>query len=121
MATLSTTSDTLTLRLTRAEKVWGLVRDVEVPLDAVGEVRVERDAVAAVAGVRAPGLGLPGRKVGTWRRELGHRCLVSVRRGVPAVRVVLEGQRLDELLVSVPDATEVAERIRSAAAAQRRG
>lgn len=120
MATLETASGSLTLRLTRAEKVGGLLRDLEVPLSAVTDVRVEADALAAVAGLRAPGLAVPGRRIGTWRRQRGHRCVVSVRRGVPAVRVALAGERVDELLVSLPDAAEVAARVRTAADAARR-
>ena len=56
------------------------------------------NGVAAVSGLRAPGLGLPRRKVGTWRQR-GRRTAVSVRAGQPAVRVRLEGTRYDELLV----------------------
>jgi hypothetical protein len=36
---------------------------------------------------------------------------VSVRRDVPAVRVTLEGERYDTLLVSTPDARAIAARL----------
>ncbi len=108
MATITLTEDRLRLELTTAEKVAGLLRDVDVPRSAVSGARVERDALAAVGGVRAPGLAIPGRtKVGTWRRR-GHRTVVVVRSGVPALRVRLEGAGPDELLVSTPDAEALA-------------
>jgi hypothetical protein len=108
MATIEMTSGTLRVSLTRTEKVLGLLRDLEVPLSAVRSVAVVPDGLAAARGVRAPGLGLPGlRLIGTWRRR-GSRTLVSVRRGQPAVRVELAGQRHDTVLVSADDAAAVA-------------
>jgi len=97
----------VSLELTRAEKVLELLHDVEVPLSAVRDVEVVDDAVAAPRGWRV-GLGLPGlRKIGIWRGT-GRKTVVSVRRGQPAVRVRLEGQRWDELLVGADDAGAVA-------------
>ena len=108
MAILQARPPVLSLRLTRLEKVAGLLRDVEVPLSAVRAVEVVPDAVGATTGLRAPGLGIPGvRKIGTWRGA-GRRSLVCVRRGQPAVRVRLEGQRWDVLLVGTDNAEAVA-------------
>jgi hypothetical protein len=108
MALLQLRPPVLSVRLTRAEKILGLLRDVEVPLAAVHEVEVVTDALSAPRGLRAPGLGLPGvRKIGTWRGG-GRKTLVSVRRGQPAVRVRLAGQRWDELLVGADDAPAIA-------------
>ena len=102
MATVHLTTETLTVRLTRGERIAGLLRDLTVPLDAVSLVEVVPDALAAVRGLRAPGLGLPSRRIGTWRRR-GERSLVSVRRGRPALRLRLTGQRFDTVLVELPD------------------
>src|SRR4051794_30186000 len=115
MAALRLTPSTLTLRLSRAEKILGVLRDLEVPLAAVRSVEVVPDPLSAVRGVRAPGTALPGlRKIGTWRRS-GGRVLVSVRRGQSAVRVSLLGQRYDELLIGTDDATTVAGDLTAAA------
>ena len=108
MATVQLRPPVLSLRLTRGEKIAGLLRDVDLPLAAVREVDVVPDGIGATRGLRAPGLGLPGlRKIGTWRSP-GRRALVSVRRGQPAVRIRLDGQRWDELLVGSDDAAGVA-------------
>lgn len=108
MATLQRTDSTLRLTFTPAEKIAGLVRDLEVPLTAVTDVAVVADPVTAVRGLRAPGLALPGvRKVGTWRSR-GGSTLVSVRRDQPAVRIELTGQRYTGLLIGADDAAALA-------------
>jgi hypothetical protein len=109
MATLQLTDATLTVRLTRSEKIAGLLRDVEVPRSAVRSVDVVADPLPAVRGLRAPGLALPGsRKIGTWRGR-GERTLVCVRRDQPALRIRLDGQRYDTLLIGTDDAATLAE------------
>ena len=108
MASLILDPDALSVRPTRAEKVAGLLGDVDVPWSAIASVTVEDDGLRATRGLRAPGLALPGRrKIGTWRGR-GHRALVIVRAGEPALRIGLTGQNHDELLVSHPDARELA-------------
>ena len=113
MATLQLRPPVLSLRLTRGEKIVGLLRDVEVPLAAVRDVEAVPDGVAATRGLRAPGLGLPWRRIGTWRSRAG-KALVSVRRGQPAVRIRLDGQRWEQLLIGTDDAPSVAEALTSA-------
>ncbi len=115
MAVLQVIHDELHLELTLGEKLAGLSRGIRVPLASVRDVRVEPDSLAAVRGLRAPGLSIPGRtKIGTWRRR-GSRGFVVARRGVPAVRVALSGPGPDELLVSTPSAEAVARRLRESA------
>jgi hypothetical protein len=108
MATLQLTPTTLTVRFTRAEKIAGLLRDVEIPRAAIRSAEVVSDPLTGLRGLRAPGLALPGRrKIGTWRRP-GERTLVSVRKGQPAVRIRLEGARYDTLLLGADDAVALA-------------
>jgi len=117
MADIDITAQALSVRLTRREKVAGLLRDLAVPITSVTSVTVEDDGLRAVRGLRAPGLALPRRlKIGTWRRR-GGRSMVVVRAGVPTLRVALEGERYDELLLSDPDARELAAELRRGAAA----
>jgi hypothetical protein len=107
VATLRVAKGTLSVLLTSGEKIAGVLRDVDVPLNSVRDVEVVREPIASLRGVRAPGLRLPRRAIGTWRRR-GERTLVSIRRGQPAVRVRLEGARWDALLVGSDDADALA-------------
>jgi hypothetical protein len=115
MTTVQLTPTTLTVRFTLAEKIAGLLRDVEVPRAAVQSAEVVPEPLSAMRGLRAPGLGLPGlRKVGTWRRP-GERTLVSARKGQPALRVRLDGSRYDTLVLGVDDAAALARSLTPAA------
>jgi len=107
------TVDRLELRFTRTEKLLGLLRDLDVPLSAVRQVEIVPNGLTATTGLRAPGYALPwSRKLGTWRRR-GHKSLVDVRRDQPALRVLLQGQRFDEVLVGSDDAERLAAELRA--------
>jgi hypothetical protein len=111
MSTIHLSDDTLTVRLAPLTRLAGLLRDQRIPLTAVTAVEVVADGLAAARGLRAPGLALPGRrKVGTWRGR-GTRRMVDVRRGQPALRLQLRGQRYDELLLGHDDASALAHRL----------
>jgi hypothetical protein len=114
MTTINLTTDRLQVRFRPLEKLAGLLGDLDVPRSSVTSVTVEPDGLAAARGIRAPGLGLPGvRKIGTWRGR-NRKAMVSVRRGQPAVRIGLTGERYDELLIGVDDAQAWADRLRPA-------
>ena len=107
MSVLTLTDDRLDVRFTLGEKVMGLVSDVSVPRSAVAGAAVVQSWRHEVRGLRV-GLGLPRvRLLGTWHWK-GHKQLVDLRRGVPAVRVTLRDSRYDELLLSTPDAVTLA-------------
>ena len=111
MTTVNVSPSGLRIDLTRAEKIAGLVRGLDVPLSAVRSVDVVPDGLAAARGLRAPGLAIPGRrKVGTWRGR-GSKTFVTVRRGQPALRVELDGARFDRVLVGTEKAQEYADRL----------
>ena len=108
MTAIFVSDDTLTVRLTPVSKVAGLLRDQVIPRSAVTAVEVVTDGLAFARGLRAPGLAIPGRrKVGTWRGR-GVRRFVDVRRGQPALRLHLQGQRHDELLIGHDNAAALA-------------
>jgi hypothetical protein len=108
MADMTWGSRELVIALTAWEKVAALRGDVRVPLSAVRSVEVVDKPMPTVRGLRAPGLSWPGRtKLGTWRRRDG-RTFAAVRAGRAAVRIRLDGQPYDELVVSVDDPARVA-------------
>jgi hypothetical protein len=113
MATVQIDADQLRIRFARAEKVLGVVRDVDLSLSKVGAIDVVADGLAAARGIRAPGYSWPWRrKLGTWRRR-HHKALVDVRRGQPAVRLRLRGHSYDEVLLGTDDAESLAAALRA--------
>jgi hypothetical protein len=102
MAWLEIDGEHLSVRFSAKERVLGLTRDQVIPLAAVRSVTPVR-SWTEVRGLRM-GLGLPGVwLLGTWRSRQ-RRQLVALRRGVPALRIRLAGQKYDELLISTPEA-----------------
>ena len=113
MTQVRMTDGRLTARLQRWERVAGLLGDLDVPVTAVTAAEAVPDGTAALQGVRAPGLALPGGpRIGTWRGRRARRW-VAVRPGQPALRVRLEGQRWDEVLVTTADAEQLADALRT--------
>ena len=100
MAELTVQGDELILTLSGAEKFEGLHSDITVPLASVRDVEVVSDAFSAVEGMRAPGTGIPGvLDVGTFRAP-GVKSFVVIHHATPhGVRVLLDGQSFDELIV----------------------
>lgn len=114
MSTLHIENGTVTLHLTTGEKVAGIHGDLEFPVTAVTSVEVVPDALAAVHGMRAPGLSLPGvRKVGTWRTKEGSEFVVASA-GQAGVRLHLKGEKLSSVLIGDADADELARTVEAA-------
>jgi hypothetical protein len=102
MTEIVLTEESLNVHLTTTEKVAAAHGDVSVPRSAVTGVEIVDDALGAAHGLRI-GLGLPGvRKLGTWISRSG-REFVDVRKGQPAVRVLLADQGLSSLLLGTDD------------------
>jgi len=94
------------------EKFEAVHADVHVPLAAVRAVRVVDDAWPELRGIRAPGTGIPGViAVGTRRGSFGKDFAVVHGREM-AVVIELEGASYSRLIVTTPDAANVAGAIR---------
>ncbi len=96
------------IRLSRLEKVLGLMRSISVPLSDVSDVEVLEDPLREVmrAGLKV-GLRLP------WLyyvcRSIRLDQAWAVRRGVPAVSfAVRDAGALERVTVSTPDARDLA-------------
>jgi hypothetical protein len=99
------------IRLTRAEKVLGLLGNIKVPLSDVSDVQVLEDPLHEVmrAGLKA-GLRLP------WLyyvcRTIRLDQAWAVRRGVPALSFTVRNQgALKRVTASSPEAHQLARRL----------
>ena len=104
----------LVVTLARNERRWGLLSNLRAPVGSIAAVETVPDGRRAARGWRAPGLGGPQRLIGTWRAK-DDKQYVCVRRGQPAVKVTLDGQRYRTVLIGLDDAEGVAAAIRAAA------
>jgi hypothetical protein len=105
------TDDSVEVLLARWQKVLGLMRDIRVARADISDVRVVEDPVreAMTTGMKV-GLRLP------WlyyvARTIRLDQVFVVRRGVPGLSFVVRGEGpLRRVLVSTPDAAELARRL----------
>lgn len=105
-------ASTVTVRLSRWQKIVGLMRDITVARSDVGDVAVVENGVREVMGsglkigLRVPWVCYVGRTVSLDRAFV-------VRRGVPALSFAVRGGRgaLASVIVSTPDARALAEQL----------
>ena len=99
------------IKMSELEKFEAVHPDIRVPVSAIRAVRVVEDAWPELRGIRAPGTGIPGViAVGTRRGSFG-RDFAVVHGRERAVVVELEGASYARLLVTTPDADNVAAEI----------
>lgn len=112
MATIRIDGDEVVITLTRFEHVFGFLRDRRIPRSLITEVAVEPEPFRAIRGIRAPGLAVPWRvAIGTWRGRRG-RMFVCARAHEPALRLVTPADHaFQAYVVSVDDASALAEQL----------
>jgi len=105
------TEERVEVRLSRWQKVLGLMRDINVPRGDVSDVKLVQDAIrpALESGLKV-GLRLP------WlyyvARTIRLDQVFVVRRGVPALSfAVSNADPLQRVLVSTVEAAELVERL----------
>jgi hypothetical protein len=98
----------LVIKMSELEKFEAVHPDIRVPISTIRAVRVVEDAWPELRGIRAPGTGIPGViAVGTRRGSFGKDFAV-VHGRERAVVVELEGANYARILVTTPDADNVA-------------
>jgi len=107
------TDDSIKIRLKAWEKILGLMNDIDVPLADVADVRVVENPMRQArgtglkAGLRVPGVYFVARTI-----RLDHAFIL--KRGLPALSFSVRNHPpLERVLVSAPDAEELARRVRS--------
>ena len=110
------TGDSVEVLLSPWQKALGLMKDIRVSREDVGDVRVVEDALGEVkgSGLKA-GLRLPG--VCYVARTIRLDRVFVVRRGVPALAFsVRNNEPLRSVLVSTPEAAQLARALAGASA-----
>lgn len=115
MATAEIVGDGLRVRFSRWERIAVWREEIMVPLARVQAVEQIGNPLARTRGGRIGMLVSGVVKVGIWGLGTGTRQLVSVRRSGPALRIILDGGEFGELLLSLPDAAELAEALKARA------
>src|SRR5271154_7465217 len=116
MARFDIAGGELILRLGVFERIGGFVHgDARIPLKNVRAARAVDKPWAELRGVRSPGTRLPHRMaLGTWRFS-GGKDFVALYGKKPGVVVDLYGVEFSRLIVSTPQAAEIALEIDRAA------
>jgi hypothetical protein len=109
------TDTTLEVRLSRWEKVLGLLRNIRVPRADVSDIEVVEDPLRAVMGTGIKvGLRIPG--LYFVARTINLESAFIVRRGVPALSFAVTNESaLRHVLVSTRQAHELAHELQAAA------
>jgi hypothetical protein len=103
VANLEINGDTVTIRMSVAEKAEAVHRDLTFPRSSVTGVRAVQDGMAEVHGVRLPGAYFPDViMVGTWRSPGGNTFAICHGNG-PAVVIDLTGEHYDRIVMTVDD------------------
>ena len=112
MVSMLVTPDTLTLALTKFERVEAFHGDVTVPRSSITAVRVLDDAMSEVHGLRAPGTGVPGVVMIGTLHDHGVTTFAVCHGHHRGVLVELTGQDFDRLLFTLDNADDVVEQLR---------
>jgi len=106
------TEDSVEVLLARWEKILGLMKDIRVPRADVSDVRVVEKPIGETmgSGLKA-GLRVPGAYYVA--RTIRLDQVFAVKRGLPALSFSVRNHApLEHVLVSTPDAKELARRLR---------
>ena len=106
------TDSTIEIKLARWEKIFGLMKDISVPLSDVSDARLVQSPLreAVGTGLKA-GLRFPGFRYVA--RTIRLDQVFIVRRGVPALSFVVRNHDpLQRVVVSTPEAKQLVKRLR---------
>jgi hypothetical protein len=112
MANVSVSDGALRIELTVPERVFSLHgANVMVPLTEIHGVRVVRDILGQLRGLRMPGAGIPGVvAIGTWRGTVDGRRFhdfAVVRHAGPGLVIATSGE-YDRLLLGADEPAALA-------------
>jgi hypothetical protein len=108
MAELKVAGHYVVVVLSGLEALAACRREVRVPVRCLRMVQVEGTPLAGVSLLRLPGVSWPGAFVFGSRRQRGRKEFVAARAGLAAVVLEAEGAEWDRVVVSHPEAVQIA-------------
>jgi hypothetical protein len=108
MAELKVAGHDVVVVLSGLEALAACRREVRVPVRCLRMVQVEGTPLAGVSLLRLPGVSWPGAFVFGSRRQRGRKEFVAARAGLAAVVLEAEGAEWDRVVVSHPEAVQIA-------------
>ena len=115
MASVTVNSQSITVCLTRFERVFGLLPSLSIPIAHVRGV-AHNDEILADIGIRAPGLAWPRRAlIGTFRKWK-FKDFVVWRNEPHFVTIDVTGEKWDRIVIGVTDPASTVDAITSAIA-----
>ena len=114
MTTVEVVGDELVVTMQGLDRFWSLRRRICVPLAHVRGATADPGMDRESAGLRSPGTHVPRViTAGSYRKD-GAWTFWNLRSSQQAVVVELTGERFTRLVLGVPDARAVAERVERA-------
>lgn len=96
------------------DKLWSFTRRLKIPLAHVRGATHDPGASNEPKGIRAPGLGLPGKTAGTFHRD-GARTFYNVTGKANTVVIELVDEKYQRLVLTVGDPRAVVKIVNNAA------
>ena len=108
MAHLLITDDTVTIDMSRGEKLETGHRNQTFPRSAISGVRAVPDCIAEVHGMKGVGVQLPDIRVGSWHDN--GRVTFAVCHG-PGIVIDLANSKYDTVVLTVENPEDIAARL----------
>jgi hypothetical protein len=110
MARLLIADDTVTIDMSRGEKLEAAHGDQKFPRNAITGVRAVPDCIAEVHGLKWAGTELPGIRVGSFR-EAGRVTFAVCHGHHPGIVIDLAASKYDRVVLTVENPEEIAARL----------
>lgn len=113
MNSVTVTASELVIVPQGMDKLWGLRRELRFPLSHVRGATADSGVAAEPRGLRAPGLAVPGKYVGTFHRD-GEASFWNVSDPRANIVIQLHDERYVRAVLTVSDPTAAEREINSA-------
>lgn len=97
------------------DKLWSFRRELRIPLDHLKGATYDPGASEQPKGFRGPGLGLPTKWAGTFRKD-GEKHFWNARNSANTIVISLQNEDFNRLFLSVENPRQIVDTINAAIA-----